>query len=198
MAITNGYLSREEFKSALNIQGETQDERIDRIIESASRRVDSIAGRTFYLTEEETRYYDVEDSGFVFLDDLNEITTLATDDGNYLYTTNWETTDYDLLPYNAASLGHPYSQIQIAANGRYTFTRGKRALRIVGTFGWSTPPADVKEATFLIANRLLRRKDAPFGVVGSQDFGQIQTITKDDPDAVNLLTPYRRMLIGSV
>lgn len=198
MAIERGYLTLAEFKEALNIQGDTQDARIERVIEAASRRVDTITGRSFYLTEEETRYYDVGDGMVVDVDDLATITSIATDDGNLTYPIVWATTDYDLLPYNAASLGRPYSAIQVASQGRYAFPRGARTLRIVGTFGWTEPPSDVKEATFLIANRLLRRKDAPFGVLGSSEFGQVSAILKEDPDAMNMLAPYRRMTIGAV
>src|SRR5690349_23406359 len=108
MTISNGYLTRDEFTSVLNIKDATQFDRVDRVIEAASRQVDSMTGRIFYLTDEQTRYYDVDDVGFVFLDDLNAITTLDTDTGNYVYGTSWDVTDYDLLPYNAASFGQPY------------------------------------------------------------------------------------------
>ena len=58
-------------------------------------------------------------------------------------------------------------------------------------------PASVIEATALETVRLFRRTDAPFGVTGSPEVGQLQVITKLDPDAVKLLRRFRRTSFGA-
>lgn len=55
-------------------------------------------------------------------------------------------------------------------------------------------PYIVTEAALLQAVRLWRRADAPFGVTGSSEVGQMTTITRIDPDVVLLLWPVRRFV----
>ncbi len=50
----------------------------------------------------------------------------------------------------------------------------------------------VGEACFLQALRLFKRKDAPFGIMGSEALGQLRAITKLDPDVESLLWPVNR------
>lgn len=74
----------------------------------------------------------------------------------------------------------------------------KKGVKLVGKFGWTTAPAPVCDACLLQAIRLFKRKDAPFGVVGSADMGQMVTISKLDPDVMLLLQAFRKMTVGAV
>jgi len=78
--------------------------------------------------------------------------------------------------------------------GSYTFPLVHKGLEIVGKFGWSTCPKPVKEASLLQSERIFKRKDAIFGVVGSADMGQAQVIPALDPDVKMFLRPYIRMV----
>lgn len=55
-------------------------------------------------------------------------------------------------------------------------------------------PGPVIEATLIQAVRILRRKDAPFGVVGGTDIAVARTIPALDPDVKMLLAPYLRLV----
>jgi hypothetical protein len=50
----------------------------------------------------------------------------------------------------------------------------------------------VSEAALLQAGRIFRRRDAPFGVAGSPEFGTFQLRAALDPDVKTMLVPFRR------
>lgn len=56
-------------------------------------------------------------------------------------------------------------------------------------------PEPVVEACVILAARLFRRKDAPFGVVGSPEFG-LERIAASDPDVKRLMRPYERWIMA--
>lgn len=58
-------------------------------------------------------------------------------------------------------------------------------------------PSPVSEAAVILAARLFRRKDAPFGVLGSPEFG-LERIAADDPDVKRMMRPYARFALAAV
>jgi hypothetical protein len=187
-----------ELKRILSIDEDDNkdDLRLVNVINGASRAVDRWCRRTFYETgsvaSPATRYYTALRPCTVLTADVVSIATVATDDGGTRgYGTTWATTDYDTLPDNAAAEGVPISQLDTAPNGRYRFPHYPKGVRITGIFGVaSTSPwlEIVREATALQAQRLFKRKDAPFGVAGFGTFGQL-TLVELDPDVKALLMP---------
>lgn len=176
-----------------------RDANLERALESASRQIDGMTGDFFYPLAAATYTLSTDDTGFLSVPSLRTITSLATDDnGNRTYTTTWAATDYDLEPENATIYGRPYTGIRLAPNGRYTFPRLARSVRIVGDWGWATVPGAIKEACLILASRLYTRKDAPFGIAGAQGVGELTLISKQDPDVVNLIQPFRRFRVGVV
>ncbi len=121
-------------------------------------------------------------------DDLHAMTAIAVDrDGDRSYDTVWELTDVDLQPYPG-----PYHVLR-PRNGR-VFPTHAYAVQITGDWGFGIDvPAPVREATLLQATRLYKRTDAPFGVTGSAEHGQLQTISRVDPDVKELLQPFVRV-----
>ena len=204
MTITNGYCTAEEFKAEFFPADSTDsqdDSVIENKVEAASRLIDEHCFRRFWANAvDESRTYRAEDAYLVFTDDIVSITTLQTDeDGDRVYERTWLTTDYDLEPENAALDGKPYTRIATAPMGRYRFPRGMpKGVKVTGKFGWSVVPAKVKSACLLQAERLFKRKDAPFGVIGSAEMGQLQVIPKLDPDVAILLEKYVRYGIEGV
>jgi hypothetical protein len=64
------------------------------------------------------------------------------------------------------------------------------SVAVTGQFGWPAVPAQVIEATTILATRLLRRaREAPFGVVGLGIDGAAVRISRFDPDVGFLLDP---------
>jgi len=188
MAITNGYLTLEEFKTRMGVSAEIADTTLERAVEAASRQVDGITGRSFYSVTE-VRYFRADRSNMVIVDDITAVTTLQTDPNNdRTYNVTWAATDFEL--------GDGVPATSIYAIGAQAFPTNRRGVKINGTWGFTTVPSDVKEATALFAARLWKRKDAPFGVMGADELGQMRTITKLDPDAVTLLQPWLKFDIS--
>lgn len=187
-------------KQRLDRNDTKDDDAIDDAIEAASRMIDGLTSRAFYQAVDEARYFTAEDSGYLEVDDLVSVTTLETDsDGDRTYEDSWASTDYDLEPYNGAAKGLPYTSIAITPAGRYGFPVGTaRGVKITGTWGWPSVPHAIRDATIIQAIRLLKRKDAPFGVSGSPDLGLMQSIPKVDPDVAAMVAPYRRLTVGAV
>lgn len=196
MAISNGYCTLAELKARLTIEtGDTADDAtLEAVIEAASREIDGLCSRHFYSATE-THYYEAEQWDEIEVDDLVSVTTLKTDeDQDRAYETTWGATDFELGPGDSA----PYTRIYATPTGAYAFPVGQRkAVQVVGTFGWPSVPDAVNEAALLVAARLFKRKDAPLGIqVGKPEFGNL-SIPANDPDVTRLLAPYRRFaLIG--
>ena len=105
-------------------------------------------------------------------------------------------TDYELEPEAA-----PYRTIFIAPGANVFFPIDqRRAVRVVGSWGYCTTgsqPQAVTRACLLLATRYFKRKDAPFGVVGTPELGFLR-VTARDPEVRALLNPYRRYEMGAV
>ena len=206
MTITAGLVTLAEIRARL--QFATDDTADDSILEAVvmgvSRLIENYCGRKFYAdTADATRYYTAEFADLLFLDDdLISVTTLKTDtDGDRTYETTWTaSTHYELEPANASVDGQPYTRIATAPNSAYLFPVGMaRGVQVVGKFGYATTvPTAVKEACLLQCERIYKRKDAPFGVLGSAEMGQMMVLPKLDPDVALLLSGYQRVRVGGV
>lgn len=200
MAITNGYCTLADLKSALRIQDDLDDSLLELAIESASRDIDGACERVFYKTANATRVYVPRDSFIVETDDIVSITTLKTSSGGVTFDITWSAGDYQLEPLNGVSGGlvQPYTAIR--AIGSYLFPVWEPAnlnaqeatVQIVGTFGWNTVPTAIKQATILLAMRLFKRLDSPLGVAGFSDLGAVR-VSNIDPDINRLIMPFKKV-----
>lgn len=192
MAITNGYCSLADLKAYLTIAASTDDTRLENAIEQASRAIDHECRRVFYATTA-TRYYQAEAPDFLALpDDLLTVTTFKTDDdGDRTYETTWATTDYDLTPDNSS----PKTAVRLTPQGRYAFPTHRRGVEIAGSWGYNATgsyPDAINHAAVILAARFFKRKDAPFGVLGTPELG-FTRIPRNDNDVRALLQPFRRL-----
>lgn len=209
MTVNNGYATLAELRAKLTFgaTNTASDTQLEQLIEASSRWVDRFCGRRFYGTAE-TRYYTAEDGYEILVDDLTSVTLLKTDDnGDGTFETSWPSTAYNLkygANYNASLDGKPYTQIEVAESGSYTFpTAIRRGVLVSGVFGYvastrstSGCPDPIHDATLLLAERIYKRKDAPLGVAGQAPLGQqlvrVPSMTAD-PDISDLLSPFRRL-----
>lgn len=183
----NMYATLEDLKARLDITGTSQDVDLEEVLEAASRYIDGLCGRVFFPGDEPRRL-TADSHGLVILpDDLHEIASIAVDrDGDGVYETPWELTDVDLQPYPG-----PYQMLR--TRGNKSFPTYRYGVQVTGTWGFGADvPAPVREATLLQAARLYKRKDAPFGVAGNAEHGQLQTISRVDPDVKALIEPFIR------
>ena len=136
------YASRDALKTIAGITGTGDDAQYRRVLEAVTSQLDAFTRRTFrtYLA---TYYFSPQSSRRVLLDaeelglGLLSVTSLKTDeDGDRTYETTWATTDYDLLPLNAANKQRPYWEIAITPEGTEAFPRGQKGLEVVGKWGF--------------------------------------------------------------
>lgn len=182
-----------------DVSDQIDDAEIDAVITAVSRMIDGYTGRRFYVTPaDETRYYTASDGSLLMPeDDIISITTLKTDDnGDGTYETTWSTSDYALQPVNAGLNGRPYLWINTTSSGSCAFPHGVNGVQIAGKFGYSVVcPAVIRQVCLIQSLRIFKRKDTPFGVMGSGDMGQAVIINDLDPDVRTMLNPYVRVLI---
>ena len=202
MAITSGYLTLAAFKASGSWGAKTDhDSDIERAVEAASRSIDRFCGRRFWLDgtasaryvtarPEETLNLPVPDIG-----STTGLTVKTDDDWDGVYENTW-TKDlrsgsygFMLEPANAAADALPFTLLHAVVSSFPTVPQG---VEVTAKWGWPAVPIDVAEACLILAGRLVKRKDAPFGVVGTPEVG-VQTLPRVDPDVRGLLNPYRRI-----
>lgn len=124
------------------------------------------------------------DDFFLTNQTLNQITitdrsTLTTYTPTYAY------------PYNADSKGMPYRGLVFAPGTALSSAEGQ--MKVNAKWGFVSLPGTIKEAALLQAARYFKRKDAPFGVAGTDQMGNsLRLLAKVDPDIEPMLTAYRR------
>ena len=202
MPITNGYTTLAQLKAKLLPEGvtfTTNDTMVENIIEAVSRWIDAYCGRIFYTTSSETRVYTPTTPLLTVTDDIATITSVKIDTGSRAYGTTLAATDYDTIPFNTASTVMPIMGLKITPNGTQRFYPSiEKSVQVVGTFG--VPAActwleQVREACEIQCARIYKRKDAPFGVIGTGQLGQVSVIEGLDSDVKAMLDyPLRRMV----
>lgn len=193
------YVDVDDFKKTLALEGTTfADEDIELAIQAASAAIDGYKGMRFYPTEE-TRYYTARPyDTYIAIDDLIGLgtedtpgTTITVDtNGDGSYDTTWTVgTDFDLDPANAVIGGHPYRRLVLRSLANRSFPTYGRSIKVTGVFGWSEPPAQVRQAAVILTNRLLKRaRETPFGILAlGQDIGATARLGRLDPDVAFLL-----------
>ncbi len=152
-------------------------------VTAASRVIDTSAGRQFGAATIANRIYTpwyspAAGAYYIDIDDLQDVTGMTVTQSAAV------TTDYTLLPLNAAAKGRPYTMIEVPDSADAT---------VYAIFGWTAVPPTIVDATLLQAARFAKRRDAPFGVAGSPDMGnEIRLLARADPDVEVMIRSYRR------
>jgi hypothetical protein len=193
--MTTDYCTLTEFKEWVGLDDTIDDAVVRRAITASSIAVDNFCKMSFGQTFS-ARLFDTGDAWRVRIDPVVMVNEVATDDDvDGLFETVWVPTDFQLLPLNSSTESEPYTEIH--AIGTRLFPRVASStsrhglIRVQGTWGWPTIPVPVKQATLLLANRAVKRRNSPEGVAGFDEFGTIRISSRDDPDAVRYLMPYK-------
>ena len=201
MAISNGYCTLAELKTYTGLSGSGQDDNLENAIESASREIDAICGRFFYQTGSEAKTFTPKYTTYIEVPDISTPSGLAllldtTDDGTHNKTLTINT-DFYTKPLDAGNevVGVQYQPItEIAildtrSSERFDTSIVKQ-IKITCQWGWSAVPHSIRQATFLQATRLWKRKDSPFSTYGNPETGTGELFNKFDPDALKLIKRY--------
>ena len=137
----NWYTTRESLKRAIRLNGNENDEAVDRLIEAASRDVDNMTHRWF-IPKTQTRLFRWPGTygrgSILWMDaDLLSVSTLQTKAQNSSPTTI-SSSDYFLEPNNT---NPPYSRIEIDLSTTAAFEAGdtpQRSISVAGSWGFSS------------------------------------------------------------
>jgi hypothetical protein len=185
------YIGTGELNATLNIGSSYADADIVVAIDAASRACDGYKSTRFWATTE-TRYYTgCPGDMYVDVDELaNTATVLFDIDGDGTHeTTLTSGTDFFFDPVNAANDSAPYRRIVLYNQSGRRFPSYQNSVKVTGSFGWPAVPAAVKQATSILAGRLLKRaRETPYGiVVVSGDAVAAARLGRIDPDVAFLL-----------
>ena len=199
MAITNGYASNAAFDTLLGINTATHSDDIDRAITTASRWIDAWTKRRFYADDTAAaRYYTPDDPLDLPVYDISTTTGLIvkTDDNlDGTYENTWTidspnaTRGFYLEPNNASELDVPWTRL--SSYGASWPVGIPKGVQITAKWGWASCPTEIEQACLLLASRIYSRKDAAFGMAGSQQIGY-ERLPALDPDAKMLIAPFKR------
>lgn len=207
MAITNGYATLNELKGYLSITDSTDDTLLEDLIESASRSIDRIANRRFYLdASASARLYRAYSDIFVYTDDIGTTTGLVValdENGNGTYTkTLTLNQDYILDPLTAPSLGRPYTQLTMVSNTEMwpifpglTQNGLRPGVQVTAKWGWPSVPNDINMACLILSADLYKRKDAPGGILGLGDLGVVR-MSPLGRDVTSMVRAYKKEVIA--
>jgi hypothetical protein len=203
MAVVNGYATLAEAKSFLSISDSVDDTLLENMIEAASRSIDRIANRRFYLdSTASARQYRVSSPVILYTDDIGTTTGLIVqtdDDGDGTFeTTLTLNTDYIMDPLTAPSLGRPFTQITVVSTTNTfpifpgLFQNGLRpGVQVTAKFGWPSVPDDINQACLILTADLYKRKDSPGGILGLGDLGAIR-MSPLGRDVTQIVRAYRK------
>ena len=207
MAITNGYATLAEIKAYMSISDTTDDSLLENLVESASRSIDRIANRRFYLdATASARLYRAYSNIFVFVDDIGTTSSLVVktdEDGNGTYSkTLTLNTDYILDPLTSQSLNRPFTQLTMVSNTEswpifpgLTSNGLRPGVQVTARWGWPSVPDDLNMACLILTADLYKRKDAPGGILGLGDLGVVR-MSPIGRDVTAMVRAYKKEVIA--
>jgi hypothetical protein len=202
------YCTDEDLETYLRVSDEVDTVQMALAVTAASRAVDRFCNRQFGRTgTTEARYYTArwDARRAVWVVDIDDLMTVggisvAVDLGGD-QTYSYPITAYDFKPLNAVAKSMPWTELVIRRTSATTPNFDEDGVKVTAMWGWNYVPDTIVQATLMQANRLIMRRDSPYGVAGSAQAGsEIRLLAKVDPDVELLLRPYRRVwsAVGSV
>lgn len=197
MAISNGYTTLVLIKDALNISDATENTLLEASVEAASRQIDRYCSRHFWQESGvSARIYSANKLDTMLVDDISTTTGLiikTDEDGDGTFENTWASTDYQLEPLNNLSRTPVLAVYRINAIGDYYFPVSSEALvQVTARWGWPAVPTDIQTAALIQSIMLFKALDAPFGVAGSADVGELRIQALLHPTARALAEAYKR------
>jgi hypothetical protein len=182
------YVTLTELKDTISLSGQTYaDADLTLAITAASRAIDHRTRRQFWPADAASaRKFTPISRTWLDVGDFFELTSVAWDSGTRVLNT-----DFYLQPID----GPPWSVLRTTQG--VTFPLDINGVTVTAKWGMSAVPAEIKEATKILAVRLARRpREAAFGVAG-MGLDAAVYISKYDPDIDLMLAPYMRSpLVG--
>lgn len=192
--MANEYGDLPTLKEKLGIEADdtSRDTLLTSALASASRGIDKVTGRRFWLDPSVVqRTYRLPgrvvcdpDGDLLLVDDIGSITGLVIETGSG--TSFTVLTGCEMSPDNALADGEPITGLR-RVNSMWGSVTSR--VRVTARFGWPAVPADIAEAALIQASRLYKRKDSPEGIIGSAEWG-VRNLSRRDPDVWALIEPF--------
>ena len=191
----------------MSISDNTDNDLLENLVESASRSIDRIANRRFYLdTTASARLYRAYSNIFVYVDDIGTTSSLVVavdENGNGSYSkTLTLNTDYILDPLTSPSLNRPYTQLTMVSNTEtwpifpgLTSNGLRPGVQVTARWGWPSVPDDLNMACLILTADLYKRKDAPGGILGLGDLGVVR-MSPIGRDVTAMVRAYKKEVIA--
>jgi hypothetical protein len=172
------YITVEALKATLSISHDQHDSDLQNAVTAASRTVDDLTGRTFSPgPPAEERWFRPVSADYLIVGDMITIDALEISETAFIADTDWYLEATDVIR---------------PLNGSFSFPVGQRAVKVTGQWGWPNPPAEVQQATQIIAAQLFKRvREAPFGIISALEAASIR-LGRYDPQVEALLGKYKR------
>ena len=191
----------------MSISDTTDNDLLENLVESASRSIDRIANRRFYLdATASARLYRAYSNIFVYVDDIGTTSNLVVavdENGNGTYSkTLTLNTDYILDPLTSQSLNRPFTQLTMVSNTEtwpifpgLTSNGLRPGVQVTARWGWPSVPDDLNMACLILTADLYKRKDAPGGILGLGDLGVVR-MSPIGRDVTAMVRAYKKEVIA--
>ena len=191
----------------MSISDNADNDLLENLVESASRSIDRIANRRFYLdATASARLYRAYSNIFVYVDDIGTTSSLVVavdENGNGTYSkTLTLNTDYILDPLTSPSLNRPYTQLTMVSNTEtwpifpgLTSNGLRPGVQVTARWGWPSVPDDLNMACLILTADLYKRKDAPGGILGLGDLGVVR-MSPIGRDVTAMVRAYKKEVIA--
>lgn len=206
MALGDPYAVIEDVKEYIKIPNDNGqfDSLLDHASASATREINRQCNRQFNkATEASVRVFEPTARTWSYVDDFHTTAGLVvkTDaDGDGVFETTIPASDYELRPLNGivdGDTGWPYNKIVLLADRFPACTRRAGVLQVTAQWGWEAVPEPVRSAFLIMVAETFQLKDAPFGVAGSDQFGNVFRV-RDNRMAAAKLSRYthNKLMVG--
>lgn len=189
MAWRPDYVDPDDLSEYVRIDDDVDDVWIQWAVTAASRAMDRHCRRQFgQLAAPQARRYrlrrDRRRCAWVApIDDLMDVTGLLIEGVAAVAP--------DFSPLNAAEDERPWEALVIPDS--VVSALATPFVTVTGKWGWTGIPVTIEQATAIQSGRLLKRRDALFGVAGSPEAGsEVRLLARLDPDVAVLVPLYRR------
>ena len=181
------YVSLFDFKSYIrNELDSTDDTMLQAGLNAAEASINEMCGRSFDVAGgASVRVFVPESQSLVVIDDATTV-TLVQENGATI-----DASGYQLEPLNGRRPSGkvvPYDQIRRIYGTWYQDTDRRATISVTGTWGWAATPAEVIEATKILAKDILHQRDNRSGVAGFGEFGSVRV--RQNPYVAELVSPY--------
>lgn len=198
MALGDAYCTTGEAKDHLGIGDALDDTYLDRVTKAVTRSFIRFCGRDFNdAGSASARVFHPCDSTRVDVHEFHTTTGLVVktdpgDDGTYDQTIS--SSDYTLYPLDGivdGQTGFPYRTIRLKRGAVFPVSTVGPSVQVTARWGWSAVPDDVKQAALIQTAHVFSRKFSHNGLIGQGEFVFRVSRAALDPDAADLLAPYR-------